>query len=136
MGAWLTPALEFPRHDASVCQRRLKFPTSPVEKSPPPKAPGRCRRPFPFCPLSFILGRVCGTARSRQGRAGFARRSGPLPARTVLQGWRGRKGGWSVFLLSSREQTRFSSVLQPVTFTADVDRRRNDAGVGQESLWR
>jgi hypothetical protein len=33
--------------------------------------------------LSYQLN--CGTARSGQGRAGFARRSGPLTARTVLQ---------------------------------------------------
>src|SRR5579862_2722251 len=86
--------------------------------------PGRCRRCSSFCPLSFILGRVCRTARSRQGRAGFARRSGPLPARTVLQVWRGRKGGWSVLFLSSGKQASLSPILQTVTLAADVDGRR------------
>jgi hypothetical protein len=42
---------------------------------------------FPFAPFSLILGAVPGTARSGQGRAGFARRSGPLRARTVLKRW-------------------------------------------------
>jgi len=43
--------------------------------------------PFPH------LRKVFGTARSRQGRAVLARRSGPLTARTVPEGRTGGKGG-------------------------------------------
>jgi len=69
--------------------------STPVENSPF----GRSKNPhpkglrpvpeaaFPFCPLSLILGGVPRTARSGQGRADFARRSGPLTARTVLKRW-------------------------------------------------
>jgi len=45
--------------------------------------------PFPS------LRRVFGTARSGPGRAGFARRSGPWTARTVLKDGDEGKGGWS-----------------------------------------
>ncbi len=80
------------RHPARICRgwwcyvnSARKFPIVPVEKSPSPKndAPtttngrhlaGRSFRGF----LSFISVGFCGTARSGQGRAGFARRSGPL----------------------------------------------------------
>src|ERR1700739_3486170 len=75
--------------------------------------------------LSFISVRVCGTARSGQGRAGFARRSGPLTARTVLQGFGGKKGSRSpAVLIGAGEQTRFPPVLQAVTFPPNVDGRR------------
>ena len=63
-------------------------------------------------------------ARSGQGRAGFARRSGPLTGRTVLRHLGGGKGGWPGFLFSPREETGFPPVLQAITLTADVDGRR------------
>jgi hypothetical protein len=44
----------------------------------------------PFPSLSALF----GTARSGQGRAGFARRSEPLTARTVLEDGGEGKGGW------------------------------------------
>src|SRR5579863_1402631 len=75
--------------------------------------------------LSFISVGFCGTARSSQGRAGFARRSGPLTARTVLQAVGGKKGSRSpAVLISPGEQTSFPPVLQAVTFTSDVNGRR------------
>ena len=45
-------------------------------------ADGGCRKPPFRSPLSLILGILPRTARRRQGRAAFARRSGPLTART------------------------------------------------------
>src|ERR1700733_13055311 len=75
--------------------------------------------------LSFISVGICGTARSSQGRAGFARRSGPLTARTALQAVTRKKGTPSpTVLIGARKQTRLPSVLQAVTFTPDVDFRR------------
>ena len=72
--------------------------------------------------LFLIKGSGCGTARSSQGRVGFARRSGPLTARTVLQDLRGGKGGRSVvLLLRSREQASLPPILQSVTLPTDVD---------------
>ena len=50
--------------------RRSKIP-HPKGVRPVPEAE------FPLCPLPLILGRAPRTARSGQGRAGFARRSGP-----------------------------------------------------------
>jgi hypothetical protein len=47
---------------------------------------------FALAPFPFSL-EIFGTARSRQGRAGFARRSAPLTARTVREHKREGKGG-------------------------------------------
>jgi len=55
-------------------------------KNPHPKRLPACAgSDVPLCPLSLILGSAARTARSGQGRAGFARRSGPLTARTVMR---------------------------------------------------
>src|SRR5579864_2512986 len=52
-----------------------------------PNSPG-ARSPFPLVRMS------CSTAgRSSQGRAGFARRSAPLTARTAVESCEGGKGG-------------------------------------------
>jgi hypothetical protein len=68
---------------------RLSTPVenSPLRRSKNPHLIGSRPLPeagCPFCPLSLISGTVPRTARSGQGRGGFARRSGPLTARTVL----------------------------------------------------
>lgn len=39
-----------------LCQRRMKIPISPVEKSPPQSSQPVPRTAFPLCPLSLILG--------------------------------------------------------------------------------
>src|SRR6516225_2044129 len=54
---------------------------------------GRRKETAGFYSLAFprIRNGFCRTARSRQGRAGFARRSGALTARTVLEQWRKRE---------------------------------------------
>ena len=80
----------------SVCTLAFEFEIYPLLSKPDENSPFRrsknphpkgCRpmpkAVFPLCPLSLILGSAARTARSGQGRAGFARRSGPLPASTV-----------------------------------------------------
>src|SRR5579859_2664292 len=71
--------------------------------------------------LSYWL--VCGTARSSQGRAGFARRSGPLTARTVLQAIARKKGSrLPAVLLRPGKQACLPPVFQPVALPTNVDR--------------
>src|SRR5712691_6147678 len=81
--------------DVFRCQRRLKIPHLAGRKFPTQRPPANAGCRVSACPLSLILGTVPRTARSGQGRAGFARRSGPLTARTVLKDGNEGKGAGS-----------------------------------------
>ena len=67
-----------------------------------------------FALAPFPLSRqVFGTARSGQGRAGFARPSEPLTARTVLKDGDEGKGGWPRILAGRRSLWFFLAGLAP-----------------------
>ena len=67
------------------------------------------------CPLHLLPfpsdGKIFGTARSGQGRAGFARRSEPLTARTVLEHGREGKGSLSFQVAATKAGGRYVSFL-------------------------
>ena len=90
------PEVSTPIENSPV--RRLKNPhLRMLAKADQREARGWSRRSSEAPFLSYWL--VCGTARSSQGRAGFARRSGPLTARTVLQAVARKKGSRSFAVL-------------------------------------